>query len=149
MNEKENKTFADVIVELRKEKGMTQQELADKLHITDKAVSKWERNLSYPDITSISKLANILGVDSSYLIDICKNKDSNNPYIKKNNIKQIINLICKAIGTGMGIGVVVLNVLNELQVNDAITMLGIGLACISISLLPNNNEDSKKTILKR
>ena len=144
MNEQENKIFADIIVELRKEKGMTQQELADKLHITDKAVSKWERNLSYPDITSISKLADILGVESSYLIDICKKEDSENPYIKKNNIKQIINLVCKAVGVGMGIAVVVLNVLGELQINDAITMLGIGLACISISLLPNNKEDSKK-----
>ena len=143
MTEQENKTFADVIVELRKEKGMTQQELADKLHITDKAVSKWERNLSYPDITSISKLANILGVESSYLIDICKKEDSNNPYIKKNNIKQIIYLIFKAVGVGMGIAVVTLNVLAELQVNDAITMLGIGIACISISLLSNNKEDSK------
>ena len=71
MNENENKTFADVIVELRKEKGFTQQDLANKLHITDKAVSKWERGLSYPDITSISTLANILDVDSSYLIDLC------------------------------------------------------------------------------
>ena len=144
----ENKTFADVIVELRKEKGMTQQELADKLHITDKAVSKWERNLSYPDITSISKLASILGVESSYLIDICKKESSNNPYIKRSNIKQIINLACWAIGVGMGIAVVVLNILNELQVNDAITMLGIGLACISISLL-SNKEASKKTTLKK
>ena len=149
MNEQENKTFADVIVELRKKKGMTQQELADKLHITDKAISKWERNLSYPDITSISKLADILGVESSYLIDICKKEDSNNPYIKRNNIKQIINLACKAVGVGMGIAVVVLNLLDELQVSDAITMLGIGLACVSISLLPNNKEDSKKLTFKK
>ena len=149
MNEQENKTFADVIVELRKEKGMTQQELADKLHITDKAVSKWERNLSYPDITSISKLADVLGVESSYLIDICKKEDSDNPYIKKNNIKQIIHLVCRAVGVGMGIVVVVLNVLDELQVNNAITMLGIGLACISISLLPDNKEESKKLTLKK
>ena len=149
MNKQENKTFADVIVELRKEKGMTQQELADKLHITDKAVSKWERNLSYPDITSISKLANILGVESSYLIDICKKEDSNNPYIKKNNIREIINLVCKAVGIGMGIAVVILNVLDELQVNNAITMLGIGLACISISLLPNSKENSKKLTIQK
>ena len=149
MKEQKSKTFADVIVELRKKKGITQQELANKLHITDKAVSKWERNLSYPDITSISKLANILGVESSYLIDICKKEDSNNPYIKKNNIKQIINLACKSVGVGMGIAVVVLNVLVELQVNDAITMLGIGLVCISISLLPNNKEESKKLTLKK
>ena len=79
MNENENKTFADVIVELRKEKGFTQQDLANKLHITDKAVSKWERGLSYPDITSISTLANVLDVDSSYLIDLCKSED--NPYL--------------------------------------------------------------------
>ena len=149
MNEQENKKFADVIVELRKEKGMTQQELANKLHITDKAVSKWERNLSYPDITSISKLADILGVESSYLIDLCKKEDSDNPYIKKNNIKQIINLVFKAVGIGMGIAVIVLNVLDELQLNDAITMLGIGLACVSISLLPNNKEDSKKLTFKK
>ena len=42
----EEKKFCDVIVELRKEKGLTQQELANKLNITDKAVSKWERGLS-------------------------------------------------------------------------------------------------------
>ena len=46
------KNFSDIIVELRKEKRLTQQELAKKLNITDKAVSKWERGLSYPDITS-------------------------------------------------------------------------------------------------
>ena len=149
MNEQENKTFADVIVELRKKKGMTQQELANKLHITDKAVSKWERNLSYPDITSISKLADILGVESSYLIDICKKEDSDNPYIKKNNIKQIVSLVCRAVGIAMGVAVVVLNILNKLQVSDAITMLGIGLACISISLLQNDKEDSKKMSLKK
>lgn len=143
MNEKEFKTFADIIVELRKEKGMTQQELADKLHITDKAVSKWERGLSYPDITSISKLANILGVESSYLVDICKREDSENPYVGKHKIKQIINLIFTCVGVGMGIAVVFLNILSELQTKDAITMLGIGIACISISLLPNNKEDSK------
>lgn len=149
MNKQENKTFADVIVELRKEKGMTQQELADKLHITDKAVSKWERNLSYPDITSISKLADILGVESSYLIDICKKEASENPYIKKNNIKQIINLVCKAVSVGMGIAVVVLNILDELEVSNAITMLGIGLACTNISLLSETSEDSKKLTLKK
>ena len=37
------------IAKLRKEQNMTQQELANKLNITDKAVSKWERGLSYPE----------------------------------------------------------------------------------------------------
>ena len=45
-----------MISSLRKEKGMTQLELAEKMRVTDKAVSKWERDLSFPDINSIPKL---------------------------------------------------------------------------------------------
>lgn len=41
-----NRSMADVISSRRKELGMTQKELADKLNITDKAVSKWERGIS-------------------------------------------------------------------------------------------------------
>lgn len=51
-----------MIAELRKEKGMTQLELAEKIGVTDKAVSKWERDLSCPDINSLPDLAEILGV---------------------------------------------------------------------------------------
>lgn len=57
---------------------------------------------------------------------------------------QLINLIFRAVGVAMGIAVVVLNILTELQISAAITMLGIGLACISISLLPNNRENNRK-----
>lgn len=38
------------IAELRKKQGLTQKELASKVHVTDKAVSKWERGLNFPDI---------------------------------------------------------------------------------------------------
>ena len=41
------KTFGTKIAEMRKEKGMTQLELAEKMGVTDKAVSKWERDLSH------------------------------------------------------------------------------------------------------
>ena len=58
----EKNTFGSMVAELRKEKGMTQADLAEKMGITDKAVSKWERDLSYPDIASIPRLAEILGV---------------------------------------------------------------------------------------
>ena len=57
-----NKTFGEMISSLRKEKNMTQNDLAEKMNVTDKAVSKWERNLSCPDVNSIPKLAEILGV---------------------------------------------------------------------------------------
>ena len=48
--------------------GLTQQQLADKLGITDKAVSKWERGISYPDITLLRRLADALAVSVSELL---------------------------------------------------------------------------------
>lgn len=143
----EEKTFQEIIVELRKEKGLTQQELASKLNITDKAVSKWERGLSYPDITSISQLAKVLGVDSSYLIDSFKSNDNNNPYSNKEDVKQLITFICNTIGVAMGISVVVLNILDKIEVQDSITLLGIGLFCISISVM--SKEEKTPTLIKK
>ena len=45
------------IAEKRKEKNLSQKELAEYLHITDKAVSKWERGISFPDITILIPLS--------------------------------------------------------------------------------------------
>ena len=50
------------IAQKRKEKNMSQKELAEHLHITDKAISKWERGLSFPDITILIPLSEILNV---------------------------------------------------------------------------------------
>lgn len=57
------------IAEQRKEKKMTQKELADLLDITDKAVSKWERGLSCPDISLLSTLAELLEVTTGELLN--------------------------------------------------------------------------------
>lgn len=57
-----------LIAEQRKAKGMTQLELARKLHITDKAISKWERGLNSPDIGLLTQLADILGVSVNQLL---------------------------------------------------------------------------------
>ena len=53
---------------LRLREGYTQQELANRLNVTDKAVSKWERGLSVPDISIVSKLALILNCDVDNLL---------------------------------------------------------------------------------
>lgn len=50
------------IAKKRKSMNMTQNELAKKLHITDKAVSKWERGLSFPDISILIPFAEILNI---------------------------------------------------------------------------------------
>lgn len=58
----DNQKFGAFIAAARKEKGMTQSELAEKLHVTDKAVSKWERGAGFPDIKTIEPLATALGL---------------------------------------------------------------------------------------
>ena len=58
----EAKEVGRFIAGMRKEKKMTQAELAEKIHVTDKAVSRWERGLGYPDIQTIEPLAQALGI---------------------------------------------------------------------------------------
>lgn len=65
---KDKKSFGRFIAEKRKEKGMTQAEVAQALYVTVTAVSKWERGVTYPDITLISDLCEILGVSEHELI---------------------------------------------------------------------------------
>ncbi|MBQ3598787.1 MAG: helix-turn-helix transcriptional regulator [Clostridia bacterium] len=66
----ENNSMGKLIQSLRKEKGLTQKQLADKLNITDKAVSKWERNVACPDISLLPKLSEILGVSVNDLLNV-------------------------------------------------------------------------------
>ena len=58
----DNIKIGEFIQKERKEKGMTQTELAMKLNVTNKAVSKWETGKGMPDIYLIETLADILGV---------------------------------------------------------------------------------------
>jgi DNA-binding XRE family transcriptional regulator/desulfoferrodoxin (superoxide reductase-like protein) len=52
-----------LLLELRKEKGMTQKNIADAMNISDKTISKWERGLGCPDVSLLNELSNILGVN--------------------------------------------------------------------------------------
>lgn len=65
----DNRKTGELIKELRKEKGLTQSQLAQQLHITDRAVSKWERGLCAPDIALLEPLADILDVSILEVIE--------------------------------------------------------------------------------
>ena len=65
------------IAELRKEKNMTQQELADKLNITDRAISHWENGRSMPDAGVILELCKILNINVNELLSAKKIKEEN------------------------------------------------------------------------
>ena len=119
-----------MIAELRKQLGMTQLELAEKMGVTDKAVSKWERDLSCPDINSLPNLAEILGVSVEELMQI--KKEAETPVSK---VAEIMEIAPKAVVMAMGIAVMVLTILKALDVNSGMIMLGIGLACAGISLM--------------
>lgn len=69
MYELDKETFGEFLAKQRKEKGYTQKELAEKLFVSDKAVSKWERALSMPDISLLIPLSKILGVTVTELLE--------------------------------------------------------------------------------
>ena len=124
------KTLGTMIAELRKQHGMTQLELAEKMGVTDKAVSKWQRDLSCPDINSIPDLAEILCVSVEDLMQVKKEAEA--PVCK---VAEIMEIAPKAVAMAMGIAVTVLTILNALDVKSGMIMLGIGLACVGISLM--------------
>jgi transcriptional regulator with XRE-family HTH domain len=131
-------TLGMMISSLRKEKGMTQLELAEKMGVTDKAVSKWERDLSFPDINSIPKLAEIFEISVDDLMQV---KTETKENMSENKVDEIVDTVLKGIGMAMGIAVTVLSILGELETNTAFIMLGIGLASISISQLKDKQEE--------
>jgi len=130
-------TFGNMVAALRKEKGMTQLELAEKMGVTDKAVSKWERDLSFPDVSSIPKLAEILEVSVDELMQI---KTDAKEDTTKRKIDEIIDLALKGVALAMGIAVVVLSIMKQIEVESAMTMLGIGLASLAITSLSKKGE---------
>lgn len=72
----DNEKFGKFVAMLRKEKNMTQKDLADKLQITNKAISKWERGISFPDITMLKPLADSLDISVAELIN-CERGNKN------------------------------------------------------------------------
>ncbi len=62
------KTLGNKINELRKARMMTQDELAEKLNVSPQAVSKWENDLSVPDISTLVQLADLFGASLDYLL---------------------------------------------------------------------------------
>lgn len=80
------------ISRIRKEKKLTQKELAEHLHVTDKAVSKWERGMSYPDISMLESIAEILEISVLELLE--GERISDDVSIEKEEAQQ---LLCQSI----------------------------------------------------
>lgn len=113
-------TFGQRFLRLRKEKGLTQDDIALKVNISPQAVSKWENEISMPDISILGDLADILGVSLDELlgrsqpctVKLAEEKDINKMSLKikvlstegdKVNINLPIPLIKVCIETGMSL----------------------------------------------
>jgi len=86
-----------LILQLRKEKGMTQKQLADQMNISDKTISKWERGLGCPDVSLLSELSAILGVHIDKLLegDLKPNEQD------RGNMKSLNFYVCSDCGNVM------------------------------------------------
>ena len=83
----DNEKFGMYIANIRKQNGLTQLELAKEIHVTDKAISKWERGIGLPDINNILPLANALGISVSDLMRAGENQvDANEDEAVKNTL---------------------------------------------------------------
>lgn len=79
------KKMGRFIAELRNERGLTQKELADKLEIGDKSISKWERGINAPDISMLKKLSDELGISVADLLN--GERESNSSTVQIDAIK--------------------------------------------------------------
>lgn len=120
-------TMGMMIAALRKEQGMTQLELAEKMGVTDKAVSKWERDLSCPDISTLPKLAEIFGISVDDLMQVKPGAD------EKKDVPELVHTILTGVALAMGVAVMVLSFLHQVDPLSAIGMLGLGLSCLAVT----------------
>lgn len=81
------KQLGTFIAERRKELGLTQVALAEKLHVTDKAISKWERGVGLPDIHSLEALAEGLEVS---VLELMQAKKSEEEKISKVEVEEVL-----------------------------------------------------------
>ena len=130
-------TFGATISALRKEKGLTQLELARQMGVTDKAVSKWERNLSFPDVASLPKLAEVLGTSVDELLEVktAAEKEPAEP-----RVPVLAELVLKAVALAMGVGVAALTIMDKVEPRNALGLLGIGVACLALVQLMHSPE---------
>lgn len=89
-----NYVTGKVIKELRKKHGFTQKELAEKINVSNKTVSKWETAKGFPDIVLIEDLAKVLGVSIAELLtgEFCRNEN------QSANLKKMSFFVCPVCG---------------------------------------------------
>ncbi len=85
--------LADKIMELRKQNGWSQEELAAQLNVSRQSVSKWESGYSIPDLERVIQLSQIFGVSTDYLLkDEIENDSENHEFVQSDDVRRIVSL---------------------------------------------------------
>ena len=96
--------IGEIIKELRKQRKLTQEELAEQIGVTPQAISRWERNVGYPDVAQIVPLSRAFGVSTDEIFGATLSSDQQiNEYIEmsmqemgKNNLERAIEILQEA-----------------------------------------------------
>lgn len=137
-----------IIYENRKSLGLTQKELGQLINVSDKQISKWETGVSYPDITLISKLAEVLNISVNELLEsneITRDKIINHNILNQFKMSRFISLISLVISMVVFIlGVLIVQVAN--LTGNVILVLSFALLLFSIIYLVATNIKEKDLI---
>ncbi len=135
----DKKSFGKYITEKRKAAGLTQEELANKLYVIPTTVSKWERGMTYPDITMITNLCKELHISEHEFFTACDDEATNQEKREINRYRTIKKIIRYCISIGYLIALITCFICN-LAIDHKISwflivFISIGIA-FSITNLP-------------
>ena len=129
------KKLGQFIAQLRKEQNMTQADLAAKLQVTDKSVSKWERGVGLPDINSVEPLAEALGVT---VLEIMRSERIPEESVPSVSISEVITDAFDMVNkqrkqerkSVLSIALVVLSVIASVFLADTIGWMGVAFVAL-------------------
>ena len=115
--------IAKNLSELRRSKKWTQQQLAERINYSDKAISRWEHGESLPDIETLCRICDVFGVSFEYLLQKEQPRAGRNPHVKRS-------------GTGARISITFISVIATIAYAYALTFLGANIWTLFIWSLP-------------
>lgn len=148
---KDKINFGKYIAEKRKEKGLTQEDLANKLYVIPTTISKWERGISYPDITVITNLCKELAISEHEFFTACDDETMNRERMEMKKYRTIKKWLFKIINFGYLIGIITCLICNLVIDHKLswflIVLIGI-LISFSITSLPFYLKNNKYRFCK-
>lgn len=135
----DKKSFGEFVYKRRKEIGLTQKEFAGKIFVTESAVSKWERGLSYPDITLIRDICQVLCISEHELLTASEDIEARNAEKLAGKYIRMVKRYCNTLGSIYALSLLVCFVCNiaiQHKLSWFFIVLTSEMVAISLTLVP-------------